>query len=740
MNRTSIWSCVAAALSLVASSAIAQPRGRLVRVDPWAGIESGKPILTTVVELVQMKTLSDVLMPCKDLKGSGLLSCWSEQLEKPKAQWAPFNFPEGGARLLVDVQGSDRLATFQSKETWGKAQNQSRVGTAWLIALDAASSMGGRYLDAREVAHDFIEQMRPNDILNLIIFDDRQTIGDSKWKTYKDRGSVVETLKAQPGTAASHGQGRALFDQIKKVASDGFGTIGNNIPAAQIPMHQAMVVLSNGSGRNDVATSGPAAEAFKEVFRQGRFPQENTALPRQPTPIISVWFPNPTGDIVKDLYSNNDQQFMQSLVDRETGGFYDVVQQGQGKAKGPTIVQRVRERFDAMYVVKWVVACLNPSLEQSFTLAFENTSQPVMPDGTFKRVPLPIDPTKWPLAVDMDKTTKEAQSAPVHPGGTFRVYGQFCWGAEKDRAKAYFVPAGTKPDPKRTNNRDPKVVEQAIQQLKAQNMIGNAVETSDAYAEFLIPDDERILEGTGENMVARIVLGDEKARRASAIDEKGVLTLKASKKPLNWLLIAAISGGVLVIIMLVVAIMRGGKKRGGGPPPGGPPYGGGGGGYPQGPPGYPPAGSYGGGGGGGPPGYGGGPGYGAGPPGYGMAGGGHAAAPVAPQAQYGSPPLPGEPPVIEVTCPHCGMKTMATRSPSSICFSCGRTFSAVSASAPKGGGPATAQAFRSDRRSAREPLAPPAESLRPASWSRRAAHLPRRVATGRVVAGAVLDP
>ncbi len=792
MNRTSFLSCVAgAALSLVASSAVAQPRGRLVRVDPWAGIETGKPILTTVIELVQMKTLADVLMPCKDLTKTAQLTCWSDQLEKPKAQWAPFGFPEGGARFAVDVGGSDQLATFQSKETWGTAKNQSRVGTAWLVALDASSGMGARYADAREIAHDFIEGMRPNDIINLVIFDDRQTIGDSKWKSYKDRAVVVDTLKAQPNAAPSHGQGRALFDQIKKVANDGFGTMGNNIPSEQIPMHQAMVVLSNGSGKNDIATSGPAAEAFKDVFRQGRFPQENTALPKQPTPIISVWLPNPTGEILRDLYSNNDQQFMQSLVDRETGGFYDVVQQGQGSTKGPIIVQRVRERFDAMYLVKWTVACLNPSLEQSFTLAFENTQPKVLPDATFKKVPLPVDPTKWPLAVDVEKTVKEAGANALHPGGKFKVFGQFCWGSDKGRAKAYFVPAGTKPDPKRTNSRDPKVVEQTIQQLKAQNMIGNAIDTSDAYAEFQVPDDERVLEGTGENMVARVILGDEKARRASAIDDKGVLTLKASKKPLDWLIIGAIAGGVLVIILLIVAVSRGGgKKRGGGGPPPGGPYGGGGGGYPPGPPGYPPAGGYGGPG-GAPPGYGG------GPPGYGMAGEGHAAAPYGaaaepapqyapqppPQApvaipgyggpppQYGSPPVAysaptpqqyGSPPVaysapppqptpfaaaptpmaapahiapipnnigngaiVEVNCPHCGMKTMATGGQSSVCFSCGRAFSAESG---KGGGPATAQAFRADRRVAQ--FATSSKSV--------CAYVSRRVAARHV--GTVLNP
>jgi hypothetical protein len=232
---------------------------------------------------------------------------------------------------------------------------------------------------------------------------------------------------------------------------------------------------------------------------------------------------------------------------------------------------------------------------------------------------------------------------------------------------------------------------------------------------FNVPDDEKVLEGTGDNTVARLVVYDNKAHRASALDEKTVLTLKAQKKPLSIPLIAGIAGLAVVIVLLVMVLLRGGgggRKRGGGAPPApaGP-----GGGY-----GMPPGGGYGGpppggGGYGGPPGGGG---YG-GPPGggnYGMQGqlapdamGAAAAAAqpapaqalFAPSAQPpqvatplsappGSSSAGGAIAVVQVRCPACGMNTMATPGQPSVCFSCGQP---LPAEMTKGGGGVAAPGF-----------------------------------------------
>jgi hypothetical protein len=672
-----------AALGLCAQPADAAPEAHILRVDPRAGLQNGKPVLTTVIEVIQFKRLSDVLQPCASVVGAGTLSCWSEQLEKPGALWDPFPFPEQNAHLLVKVAGEDQLTKFIDKAQWGKSQNQPNVGTSWLLAVDAANSMGSRFGDARTIAHEFIEQMQPGDLMDLMFFDDVQVVKDTKWKTYKQRADLGNALNDFKSPTPSHGRDRALFSEIKSMTQDAFGSLGNSDQPDAVPLHQAMVLLSNGAGRGDPESASPNADVFHQYLNQGRFPAENTSLPKTPLPVISIWLPN-ASSLTESIYRNNEATFMQALANPEIGGFFDIVQEGQGGPKAKTISGLVRTRFNSMWIVHWTMSCLNPSVEQTFNLVFENTRPMIAPDGTFKEVPLGIDPTQWPLDVDFAKTAQEAQANPLYPGGQFTVYGDFCWAGEKQRAEAYFIPAGTKPTPQQANTRDVEVAKKAMQQLQAQHMLGTAVAAGDGYVTFNVPDDDKVLEGTGDATVARVVLYDNKAHRASAVDEKTVLTLKATKKPLSWPLIAGIAGLIVVIVLLVMVLLRGGgggRRRGGGTPP-----------APVGPPGY-----------GASPG-----GYGAPQPpagGYGMypladplaatAAAPHGGAPTprplfamaAPAAQ--SPALSnqdalGARPVVEVRCPACGMSTMAIPGQPSVCFSCGQPLPA------HGGAPAAA--------------------------------------------------
>jgi hypothetical protein len=706
-------------------TALAAPTAHILRIDPRAGVTGGKPLLTTVIEVVQFNRLSDVLQPCAGVTGASTLSCWSAQLEKPGALWSPFPFPEANAHLLVSIAGADTLTTFVDKTQWGKAQTQPNVGTAWLVSVDASSGMGNRFGDARAIAHELISSMRQNDLMDLMFFDDVQVVKDTKWMTYAQRADLANALNAFKSTMPSHGSNRALFTQIKNMTQDAFGGLGNSDAPDSVPLHQAMVLLSNGSGRGDPESASPSADVFHQYLDSGRFPADNTSLPKTPLPVVSIWFPNPSS-FTENIYQNNEAQFMQSLANPEIGGFFDVVKEGEGNAKGATVVGLVRARFDAMWVVHWELSCINPSVTQSFNLVFENTKPLIAPDGTFKDVPLGIDPTQWPLDVDTKKTMDAANTTPVYPGGTVTVYGNFCWGGTATQAEAYFVPAGTKP-PANANSRDPKLAQQAMQQLQQENMVGKATQAADGYVTFTVPNDAKVLEGTGDTMVAHLVVYDNKAKRASSLDAKSVLTLKATKAPLSWPLIAGIAGLAIVIILLVMVLMRGGgggsKKRGGGAPPGPPPNPGG---YGQ-PPGYgaPPYGA--------PPGPPGG-GYGAQPmsmadplaataaaqPGmaYGAAPAMAYAAPVAPAPQpmfapaavpvapaMASPapsaqPAPASaaaspPPVVQVRCPACGMNTMATPGQASVCFSCGQP---LPAELTRGGGGVAAPGFSSHRR------------------------------------------
>ncbi|AKV03862.1 DNA polymerase III subunits gamma and tau [Labilithrix luteola] len=712
-----------------ATSASAAPKANILRIDPRAGMAGQQPLLTTVVEVVQFSPMSEVVTNagCGQQKGNPLLDCISEAVEKPNVLWKAFPFSEANARFTVRVDGSDLPAKFDSKAQWSQAGNDPLVGTAWLIALDASSMMGARYEDARQVANQFIGTMGKNDIAKLIIFDDRISpyVANSSWVPAAQKATLVNILNANPSTSPSHQRGRPLFNQIKSITQS-FGDIGNSGAIQSVPMHQAMVFLSNGAGREDAGSAAVSAEAMKQYFNNGRFPENNPLAPKTPLPVISIFFPN-SGGLTNDLYASNDMQFMQDLANVEIGGFFDIVRTGQGVTKATKILGLVKSRFNQMWVVKWRLGCLATTPEQSFNLFFQNVTPMIGPDGSFKDVPIGVDPTAWPLNINVAQTQAEAAQNPVHPGGTFRVYGDFCWAGDKSRAEAYFVPAGTKPDTN-VNRNDPEVAKAAMANLIAQNMRGGALETSETFAVFNVPDEDKIIEGSGETAVTRVVLYDNRAKRGSGVTAETVLSLKAGKKPLNLPIILGAAGIVVVILLLLVVLLRGGGggkggKRANQPPPqpvvaggGAPPYGGGG---------------YGGGG------YGGGNqpggGYGGGNYGSGGGGGGYgASAEEAPAAVYGAAPAPvaqaqaqapafaqaayappapvppspvppppepkgggyplavaGGAPVVQVRCPACNMLTMATPGQSAVCFSCGQPLPRDLASAASGAGQAS---------------------------------------------------
>jgi hypothetical protein len=708
--------------SLDAGVAIAAPEAHILRIDPRAGMQSDAPVLTTLIELVQFKSMSEAFVPCASIKPfNQRLDCMSDILEAPKATWSTFAFPKDKAQLLVKVDGQDRPATMEGEpQTWAASLKDPRVGTAWLVVLDAAAGMGARYGEAREVANDFIRSMQPNDLMNIMIFDDQAVFHSSKgWKTYAQRQELANTLKDVPQTGVSHGRDRALFEQIKKMTVDGFNDLGNTTSTQAIPLHQALVILSNGAGRNDVSSSAPNADVFHAYANKGRFPEDNPAAPKTPVPVISIWFPS-ASSLLNDIYKNNDLQFMQALANPEIGGFFDIVREmapGEVDARSARILKAVRTRFDAMYVVKWRLGCLNADVQQSFDLEFNGTVPPIKGDASFDHVPIGVDPSQWPLSIDVGKTRSEAEANPVYPGGTFKVYGDFCWAGDKSRAEAYFIPTGT--SSAIAGGTDIGAAKKAMQALIGQNMRGTAKDTNDTFAIFDVPDDPKVLDGQGDNILAHVIILDNKAYRSSGRDAKSILTLKAKKAPLNLVIILGAVGGGVVILLLVIVLLRGGGGGGGGrkrgsttPNPvvaGGASYGGppGGGGYGGPPPGYggAPPGGY-----GGPPQGGGG--YGASsvsPPQASVAAAppAQATTPLAASSSGAGPPAAAVSNVVQVRCPSCQMTTMATPGQPSVCFSCGQPLPASATGPAPGGGPSAQPPFPLTGPLAESSLTPP---------------------------------
>ncbi len=592
----------AGALTLPAQ---AMPEAHIIRIDPRAGREAGTPVLTTLVEVLQPNSVADLLAECSKQKSfSNRMSCTSFNLEEGKL-WSGMPFLKDNATLLVNVAGQDLPATLVGEPlTWKQSQKEKWMGTAWVVGLDASSAMGARYAEARTIAYKFLEDIvaqaasRPNDIVNVMIFNDQGIVLRSGWKRVQEVAAAAKLVSDQKTTFPSSGADRPLFDTLKKITVEAFSTLGNTQDKYEIPMHHAMVFLSNGAGRKDVSSSAPSAEAFHKYVTGGRFPEENKTSPRTPLPVISIWFPN-AGGLVNETYRTNDMLFMQGLSNPEVGGFFDIVQEGQGTEKAPKIIAAVRKRFDAMYVAKWRVACLDPKIEQTFKYQYKDLSRPIKGD-MFEAVPIGIDPTRWPLDIDAAMTKDYADKNPLFPGGTLKVFGRFCWSGDSRRSEAYFVPAGTQSDP---NMQSPSLeaVLSAQQNLVSQNMRGSAKEVGDGFAIFTVPDEEKVVDGEGDDAVARVIVYDNVAKRASARDATTILTLRAKKRPLNALLLGGIGVAGLVIVLLLALLFKGGggRKGRGGTPPG--PPGGGHGGYgygpqqhappygpPPGPPGYRP--------------------------------------------------------------------------------------------------------------------------------------------------------
>ncbi len=548
------WMLLVASALLVPRLADAAPEAHILRIDPRASTVDGAPTLTTVIEIVQNKRISDAIGPCAMETGDANNDCVADALERPMALYAPFDFPEQNAILTVSVDGADVPGKFVSKTRWGQSLNQPGVGTSWLILIDAAQTMGPRFEEAKYVAQSFIQSMGPNDIVDVMFFNDRAVVSDSRWLS--DKNAAVAHMATVTRTYPTQGRTRRLFSIIKTAVTDGFKELGNAGLKVQSPLHQALVVLSNGQAGGDPSSTGPGATLLREYLTKGRFPEENQALPKTPVPVISILFPA-RGQV--DEFASNSREFMEQMTNYDIGGFFSIVREG-GAARGPRIVSAVRQRFDKMHIVKWSVSCVAPTITQTFKLFFKNTDPPIAPDATFANVPVGIDPTMWPLDIDREATMREAEKNPVYPGGKAKIFGNFCWGGNKQRAELYLVPKN-QPAPA-TMGGSVEDAKNAQRTLIEAGLRGQATSAGDSFVEFEIPDKTKFLSGSGDKMSSRLVIYDNQAKRTSAVTADKILTVRAKEAPPPYLIIGGATFGGLVLVLLLATIIRGGGKRG----------------------------------------------------------------------------------------------------------------------------------------------------------------------------------
>src|SRR6185503_14096934 len=219
----------------------------------------------------------------------------------------------------------------------------------------------------------------PHDIVDIAFFNDKGVVEDSHWVSQK--AQAMATINAVPRVYPSQGRTRPLFTIIKNAATDGFKDLGNAGQNVTVPMHQAMVVLSNDSAGADPTSNAAASNLLKDYLTKGRFPENNDVLPKTPVPVISIWFPSRA----IEEFAANAREFMEGMANTEIGGFYTIVRDGQ-QGRAANIVNTVRTRFNKMHIVKWRVACVAPSITQTFRLVFQNTNPVIAGDATFQNV------------------------------------------------------------------------------------------------------------------------------------------------------------------------------------------------------------------------------------------------------------------------------------------------------------------------------------------------------------------
>jgi hypothetical protein len=565
---TQAWKAVSTPLMLALAvlacqlwsvSALAAPSAKIIRIDAQPVVDGNSLTMTMVVDLGEPRTPSAALAPCgPPSKKLEYLGCAADALEKPGASYAPIAWPphdkvdaepdteaeKDSVALTVAVDGADMPAELISRSRWGAlAKEEGKVGTAYLILIDASATMGARLENAKAVARALVQQRGKNDIFNVKHFNDATWFAGSGWTN--DQGALAAAIDGVYKAEEAPGRSRPLFDLIKNSALEGFGELGNRAQKASTPMHHALVVLSDGWAGTDFGGSAPAlAQELGRLFADGILDENNLTAPRMPVPVISVWFPAAGFEEAFE----NARQFMQNLAVHSVGGAFFIAPD-RGAERGAAISKSIRQRFNAMHVLEWRVPCLEASTSQSVKLLFRDEKSPILGDG-WRGVPMAVDPRSWTLAVDAEATQRKADREPLQPGGTATILGRFCWGNDYERAEIYLVPKNQTLPEAGASEADAR---RARDDLTAKGLRATPIRSGDNYVEIRLPEnDDFVSDGS-----ARIIVVDGKSKRSSPSEPTTVLTLKASGSSsgsLGW--IVQLVFGLAVIGLLVANLLR----------------------------------------------------------------------------------------------------------------------------------------------------------------------------------------
>ncbi|MCH2109399.1 MAG: hypothetical protein MK135_08715, partial [Polyangiaceae bacterium] len=537
----------------------AAPEAHILRIDPRTSLLDGNPVLSVVFDLSAHRPLERQIASCGRLRGNQRFDCITTATLQGGAQGKPIPFPEEQVQLGIRLKDKERPAKYLDHFLLGSAFEQPRVGTAWLLVLDTDSRMGKSLPAARAVVERFIDAMAPNDQVKLVILGERDLINETPWLQVADKAKASLLLNEAKANTKSKGRNRPLASMIEALARHAVIELNDSQAPILPPLHQAMVVLSNGYGGGDPLVSRAGGEKIAKALTRGQLDEDNDALPRLPLPVISIFVPPTIQSATALLFSRKAdldeislaQEFMMGLATPRIGGFFTVLRPAQEDLPR-RIVEHAHQRFAKTIIARFSLSCLAPRPTQDLSLLFPGAAPAIAGDSSFKNVPLGIAPQKWPLLVDEGLTRQAAaRNENLSPGGELKVFGEFCWDNDRSRPAAYFIPAGeTFSFEEQTKLDDAKELQK---RLVALDMRGAALEAGQTFVQLAIPDTPQVLNGEGKNTVVRFIVVDEETGRTTGLTAQNILQLPGHQKktPRLYYFIGAALGSLLLFLIIL---------------------------------------------------------------------------------------------------------------------------------------------------------------------------------------------
>ena len=530
--------------------AAAAPALKLFRVDTSTGEKTHSPEVQTFFESLEVKSLSEISGACSRLNDfDERLNCTSDAMLESDALYKSHSLEENDIQLLVRIGDADRPSRLLNLQRWADAQGDPRVGTAWLLLLDADGRNEKDNERIKAAAKRWIERLAPNDLVNIVVLGHAELGESSKWLPTANKQTAltfVHKISSYPKSEKS----RPLMTMIQKATASSFSTLLSFAPRHALPLHQAIVLLSSGYGGLDPLTSSPAAIEFRRILSKGQLDESNKAIPKAPIPLISLFYPRKNKELpLDDAYS-----FMQNLANAEVGGFFNGMLAGD-ESRIDRVIDRVRERLSKSYLARWDLACLDSRSEQSFQLLPKDINSGLIGDASFQNIPLGIDPLDWPLSLNQEQT-RNAGEGSLYPGSELSIFGSFCWGGDLRRAEVYFIPAGQNIDPQ-MSARDMESGQAIQQRLIALDMKATVLDVGDGFVKIRVPSSDKLLHLSGGKLSAKIVVYDNEAKRISGLNRDSLLTLPARVAPSSpWLIISLIICGISIPIGTAITWLR----------------------------------------------------------------------------------------------------------------------------------------------------------------------------------------